>query len=367
MNRMKQLRILIPLALWALISAGCNSGGSSSAVEPGGGGTVPEVVEFNELRLPPLAADGATYAIAVNDERAPRIVGIGINGAGVAKGAVWIVDGDEGALSRTLEALDDGKASAAYGVNLAGIVVGEAENGDSSRAVYWTAGSSTPQPLSMSGMLSEGRSAAFAISGDGLIVGEAEKNKGKFVPVLWTSTDADLLELPTLANTSGAAYFIHDGGWIVGEIGGKAVLWTLDATNVASAPFELPMIEGHERSIALGVESLGRIVGETEVDGAMHAVLWVQNGSGFQVIDLGPASAQAINDSGRIAGYTGGTSPASRAAIWTSPLFAPMDPAAILKNGVFSQAYGMNQASVVVGTKNHEAFVALPGVEGESR
>ncbi len=358
MKQMKYWQALIPMAIWALVAAGC-SGSSSPGATPEGPPTEPEVVELEEVTLPSLVAGGASYAVAVNNESAPRIAGIAISDEGVAKGVVWTVDGSESSTPALLEALDDDKASAAYGINSSGIAVGEAENGDGSVAVFWN-GNGAPTALSANGFLNNGRSAAFAISDDGFIVGEAQVSNGRFVPVLWTSTGADPQELPTTGNGSGAAFFIDDGGWIVGEVNGEAVYWTLDANNDVAGPLALPKLNGHERSVALGVDGAGRIVGENEIDGAVHAVLWVQNGNGFEAIDLGPASAQTINDAGHVAGYTEGIAPASRAAIWTQPQLFPTEPAALLEDNVFSQAYGMNQANFIVGTKNHEAFVAVP-------
>ena len=351
-----RLNILFPIAV-ALIFSGCGGGGSSP---PPGVQPDPQPLEYRErVDLPSLSESRASYAVAVNDQSVSLVAGLAVNSLGVVKGVTWVADGSSSSPAPIVLnglAADVALASAAYGVNLGGVAVGEAEDGTRSRAVYWPADSTNPVPLSMMGMLNDGRSAAFDISNDGWVVGEAEKTAGSFVPVLWKGVDAQ----PTELAASGAAYFIHEGGWIVGEAAGKAVYWTVGADEVVSSAIPLPTLSGHTASVAFGVDSMGRIVGESEGAGGTRAVLWTKNGSGYQVTDLGPSSAQAINDDGLVAGYGGGADPASRAAVWDDPFDHPTRTVQVVGDEDSSQAYGINRAGMVVGTQNHKAFVALP-------
>ncbi len=134
------------------------------------------------------------------------------------------------------------------------------------------------------------------------------------MPVLWNATNADPAEFPLGTASAGAAYHLSDGGWIAGEAGGKAVYWTVNAEGTIAGPIDLPLPTNHVKGVALGTDSEGRFVGESEAaNGTVHGVFWARNQAGdFVVTDLGPASAQAINDGTRIAGYGGADSAARR-------------------------------------------------------
>jgi hypothetical protein len=133
----------------------------------------------------------------------------------------------------------------------------------------------------------------------------------------------------------------------------QAVAWTPTA-GVYGAPLALAAIPGQVSSTAFSVDLLGNIVGEAEMaDGVIHGVVW--SAAGAVANDLGAAtSAQAINSTDRIVGHAD-AGVGNQAAIWNRlnvadrKLLAPV-----------SQAFGVNNTSVVVGVMNNQAFIAKP-------
>jgi hypothetical protein len=375
---MTQLRFLL-LSLFVvltLVITGCGGSSSGPTPAPGmadsDGDGIPDAddafpkdptrfADYKKVALAPLAAGHAAYAVAVNDDAVPLVVGLALTGGNIVKAVTWVaMENPPSPITLNPLGADSGLASAAYGVNSAGITVGEAENGTTSLAVFWPKDAINPTALSMAGMAGT-RSAAFAINTANQIVGEAEKTAGTFVPILWNGIDATPAALPLGSAVTGSVYYINDGGWIAGEVGGKAVYWTVDAEGAVAGPVSLPLLAGHVAGVALGVDGDGRFVGESEAgNGTVHGVIWMKNSSDAYVpTNLGPASAQAINDNNRIAGY-GGAGNASRAAVWDTRLANPVNFTAVLDDNSLSQAYGINQSDVIVGTTEHRAFVALP-------
>jgi hypothetical protein len=120
----------------------------------------------------------------------------------------------------------------------------------------------------------------------------------------------------------------------------------------------LPPLFGHVGGIALGVSAAGEIAGESEsASGETHGVLWrLAAGVPDPPIDLGVATASAVNGSSRVVGTAG--SPA-RASAWDVRNTSLVDP---ILTGAFtaSQAYGLNESNVAVGRADDRGFVALP-------
>jgi uncharacterized membrane protein len=380
---MKSLRILILslVAALALVFSGC--GGSSSSSPAPSAVTDDDILPdepgalFTRVALPALVEGAAGYALAVNDGITPLVAGVAMNGDGVAKGVTWVVDGDSATAPITLQPLggDNSLASAAYGLNLDGVAVGESETADGSVAVFWPAATPQPTLLDLTGITGN-RSAALGINAFGQIVGEAEKVHDTFVPVLWHEAAGTITELPLGSFERGTAYFISDGGWIAGEADGRAILWTVDAEGTPSDPTPLPLLEGHRKGVALAVDNEGRIVGESEDSaGQISAVLWTpaagdgEVAGGFynnQSRGL-HASAQAIADGNRFVGHAGPEG-GVRAVVWDVRTVAANNfdhvvtgaSADFIPVGSFSQACGMNQGGMVVGISSSQGFLAVP-------
>lgn len=359
---MKKFRFLLAGLLTAgvLTLAGCGGGGGGGGGGAGGGEPTVTATTFNMIEL---AGFGGNFSagVAVNDDG--LAVGFSDNGISI-RGAKWTIT-DASPAATVLPPLDGNSYSAAYGVNAAGVSVGESgKNSDTNTvAVYWT--DNTPLALRMdtSGINADGPSAAFSINAAGKIVGEAVNAEGKTVAVYWESVTAAPL---ILANLTGgdfsSAYFIGTDGRIVGEAEGsdskaKAVVW-IPKLLVAGYdnPIALDPVENQSSSVALGVDNLGRIVGEAELaSGVIQGVIWNANGSVDKSLGAN-TSAQAINDSSRIVGYSEALSGSDISSIWSVANILDKKSLAV----AFSQAYGINAGNQVVGVSGTQAFAALP-------
>lgn len=198
--------------------------------------------------------------------------------------------------------------SQAFGINTAGVIVGNASlnspEGVLRHAVRWN-----DDQITDLGTLGGPGSNAASINDPGTIVGYSmvADRTGTF-PTLWES---DLpRELPTPDGRNGGAVGINDDGTVIGVL--------VDAdTNyypirwINGEPDYLPLISNKGEGAANGINASGQIVGWTKRvksdAGIQVAVLW----NGDEVIDLNkriPAgsdfhltSAMAINDAGQIA------------------------------------------------------------------
>jgi probable HAF family extracellular repeat protein len=194
------------------------------------------------------------------------------------------------------------------------------------------------------------------------IVGEATDG-GNTVAVVWNGTGAAPVALGTLGGATSSAYAIAGSGLVVGEsLDGdgkvRGALWRLDAAGAPTAVFPLAPLPGHVASVALGVNAAGEIVGESEsAGGETHGVRWTfTSGAPGAPVDLGIASAAAVNASSRIAG--------SRATPGEAAAWDGRNPslADAFLTGTFtaSGAYGLNDGNVVVGIADGRGFVAVP-------
>jgi adhesin/invasin len=309
-----------------------------------------QFIAYNTVFLPNL---GGGFATATAVSGANLVVGISEDATGLVKGAAWTVSGTLTTPAAALQPLAGNGYSAAYAVDANGTVVGESEKAAQYVPVVW-AGVATPSELALGSL--EAPAAAYGISG-GRIVGEARSGAAE-VAVLWPSATAAPVELASLGGTRSSAYAVA-GSYVVGEstlAGGanRGAVWTLDASGNPGAPAVLAPLAGDVSSIALSVDPSGRIVGESEsASGAVSAVSW--NAATPAVAELlGAGSAQAVSGA-RVAGYAGlPTGPLVwdvRSALFEGVLTSPFQ---------FSQAYGVNAASVVVGVLDGGAFAAVP-------
>lgn len=372
---MKEIRIgiLAIVAAVALTVAGCGGGGGG--VGAGGGTTNPTEVRFeNAKTLEPLAGGDMSSAVGINN--AGVIVGLSGNAAQQIRGARWSIDlaTDNVTAAVELAPLVGNAYSSAYAVNDNGVIVGE--SGDAADAgivaVHWPSGATASVKLTP---LAAGNSAAFGVNSRGQIVGEATNAGGNTVPVYWPGTGANPVALPLLAGgTSGSAYFVSDDNTIVGESGTtggaiRAVRWEIDpGTGAVGSPTELEPLAGHVKSVAMGVNKDGVIVGESEsAAGEIHTVIWKEGSllgipTGFDVTDLGAAgvssSAAAINDDNWIVGWSNDNNATARNALWNA---AGTPPTTV--NADFAgtgRAMSINRNRYIVGVKADKGFVSAP-------
>jgi probable HAF family extracellular repeat protein len=244
-------------------------------------------------------------------------VAFGIDDAGIAVGQAEIADYHLHAVSwagtcpTDLGTLPGGTDSQALAVNALGQVVGQATTGpglvllgSGAHAVRWDGG----RPTDLGTLPNGTASWATGINAAGQVVGEAALAGGGARAVRWVrGRIADLGTLPG-AQVSGAEA-INDAGQVVGgggtAAGGTsyhALLWDRGAI------IDLGTLGG-QASLALAINDAGVVVGEADVaDGTQHAFVW-QQGRMADLNDLIPPggdlvleSARAINASGEIAG-----------------------------------------------------------------
>jgi uncharacterized membrane protein len=287
------------------------------------------------------------------------VIGVSDDGAGM-KAAKWTLPST---VATQLEPITGGDYSGAYGLNNAGVVVGEAKSGPGVApivAVSWAATATTPTPLSIVGL--EGvNSAAYDINNNGAIVGEGEDALGNLVAVIWPNSGVGPIALPHLdpTNLGSSAYFISDGDVIVGESRDaagnlQAVAW-IPSNAGYGTPLQLTAMTGQVSSIALGVDLAGNIVGEAELADGIHGVVWSLTGA--VVADLGVnTSAQAISHgsgSDRIVGYVNALNGADQATVWNR-----LDLTDKQEFDPFSQAYSVNDSFTIVGVMDNKAVAA---------
>lgn len=377
---MKQPRLLLTglLATGILTLAGC--GGSGGGGNNDGGGVVvdPTPVTNTVFNLVNLTGLGGSFSAGIAINNGGVAVGFSDDGTST-KGAKWTVT-DAAPVASPLAPLGGNTYSAAYGLNAAGVAVGESGATVSTIdpitnaivttidgntvAVVWPAAAA--QLLPATGLFAGGASAAYAISDDGKVVGEAVNDAaGNTAAIFWPSTVTAPVILGNLpGGTFASAFFIGADGRIVGEARNsagqvQAVVWTPGAGGVfapGQAPTPLAGLAGQLASVAFGVEANGRIVGEAELPGGVvHGVIW--NADGSVAADFGAnTSLQAISSADRLVGYATPDATGARAAIWNGASL--VDTKNIAPAG--SQAFGVNASSQIIGTNGLQAFVAIP-------
>lgn len=376
------LVVTMSLALAGCGGGGGGGGGATSSDLDGDG--IPnaqdafpnDATQFASFTVTQLTVpNNSLFSSAVDINTGRQVVGFSDTGSGQqeVRAQLWNVAAN-GTPSAPVELspIAGNSYSAAYGINNAGVVVGESSKGADTVAVFWPAGSATPTELQL--LTASGPSAAYRINTAGRIVGEARNAGGNMVPVMWTNTAAAPVQLPLLSGgTRGAAYFISaDGTKIVGESENssgnmRAVVWEVNTNGTVDNPDDLGVLTGHDSSTAFGINAAGQIVGESEsATGEVHAVLWTPGILfGYNIKDLSAAgakgSAAAISDAGLIAGWIDTTG--SLASLWhalnaanaTSPLSNPLSASSNT-----SQTLAVNSAGYVVGVSLDRAIVAVP-------
>jgi len=361
----------------ALFLAGCGGGGGGGANNAAGpdidGDGIPNTADAFPSDATRFAAQttvllagvtGGTFSAAMAINNSNQVIGLAENSAAEVKGARWTVNAAAGTASApvTLEPLTGNTYSAAYGINDAGVTVGESKNGGETVAAFWPAGGTSAAALSLTGFAAP--AAAYEINNAGQVVGEATVGAVNRA-VIWNSTTAAPVALGTLTGgTYSAAYAINESGLVVGEADNsagqnRAVAWLVSPQGAVTAgPVDLGTLDGHVTSFALGVDASGRVVGESETAaGEPRATLWTINPQTLAVTartDLGSGGAHAINGADRVAGHLGTPTLAS---VWdTRNLNLPNN---IQTGAAFSQAFGLNDDNLIVGLSGTQGFVTM--------
>jgi probable HAF family extracellular repeat protein len=378
------------VSLFAVISltlAGCGGGGGGGGGNPDRDGDgIPNVddafpddparfASFNTVNLPGLQGVNFSSAMAINDPG--LIVGTSNDITGDVHAVFWTDSTAVSPIRFEFPAHPGAEFGAAYGVNNAGDTVGETNNAAGGRdAIFWLGTGGTPQaasPAVMPPIAGAQFTAAYAINNSKRAVGESQSGSITMA-VAWLVSAAGEVGQPTLLGvpegaTASSAYFIDDNNRIVGEYTTASgmvhgILWSMNPDGTF-AMLDLPPIGGEatSESVAYGINDAGQIVGEsTTAAGVVSAVTWTSVAP-VVAAPLGTpaqANALAINDSGRLAGWTmaAGANANAGATVWDLRNLALadvfLDPAA-----AFSQGFGINNSGSIVGMSNNLAFAAV--------
>jgi uncharacterized membrane protein len=363
--------------LSALLLAGCGGGGDSSspsgspspgspqtgALDSGGAGLSLEQVSDGQG-----GTVSANFSAAVDINDALKVIGYAeiVPGSPFAA-ALWTVDasGSTSVAPAALASLTSGGFAAAFALDGASSPVGQANNGGRLVAVLWKNGVGLPAVLPQ--LAGTGNSAAYAVSADGsLIVGEAADATGAPRAVIWSrNTNGNFTAapavLPVTAFASGGDLSRFSSASGVARAGAREILVAgeaVDGTGTLHAVLwrsvnggtSFSAIDLGEDHAAYAVNSARQVAGENDL--SLAPVSWSVSDQGVATAPVALAaagSAQAINNNGRIAGWSG-VSP--RASVW-------LGTAATTLFSTESQAYGLNNEvqPLVVGRVGNQGFV----------
>ncbi len=176
------------------------------------------------------------------------------------------------------------------------------------------------------------------------------------VAARWDSATGAYTSLGTLGGPQSSAADISDAGVIVG--------WAQTAAAQTHAVRWAPGIDdlgtlGGTTSRAAAVNDSGLVVGDsTTAGGATHAFVWdpaTDTMSDLGTLGGADSHATDVNESGQIVGYSTTAEGATRAVRWASPSSPPTDLGIVVTGGP-SRALGINDAGVVVGDVEVDAF-----------
>jgi len=229
--------------------------------------------------------------------------------------------------------------SFALGINDSGQIVGRIE----SSAVVWHA----TQSVILNG-LGGTPTAAVAINKNGQIVGNGNAPSGQTHALLWDS--GDIIDLGVNNTPVSNASGINSAGKIVGWSWGSGGPWSR-----ATLWDGISMIQfGELKTQATGINDAGTVVGYSYGDGnnSLRPMAW-QAGTEMLPVTLGGNSgiARAINNSGRIVGYSSTVNGQPRATLWdidqAYDLNDYIDPSS---GWILTDATAINDHGWIVGT-----------------
>lgn len=246
----------------------------------------------------------------------------------------------------------------AYGVNDSSTVVGAS----GSRGFIWTEATGMVDIGVPGGDSPTAQVVCYAINSNGNVVGSAREANGKQVGFFWSPTDGftTLGNFSSGADNGNVAYAINDldqvtGNVLVGQgLLYHAFLWSPDLPH----PRDLGVVAGAQYSVGLGINNLSRIAGGSlsTSDFIWEPMGWSKR-LGMYLLGMVPdtiyAQALAINDAGQIVGldYTS----TSGLAFYTAPGAGLKFLNGLGGNTVSAQA--INQSGVIAGYAEDSASV----------
>jgi probable HAF family extracellular repeat protein len=280
-----------------------------------------------------------------------------------------------------------GQNSAAFGVNVRGQAVGEAETSDPNGEDFCgfsalglpTSGTACLPFLWQNGVMHKlptlggANGVANMINIQGEVVGWAEKNLrdpdpacpvSQFKPVIWEN--GVIHELPTWAgDPDGVAASINDKGQVVGSSGtcapfdpgsglylaeNHALLWQNDeVTDLGN----LGGTEGFAGNHACAINNQGQVVGHANSNITTRAFLWNKE-TGMQSLDPVPGDfaslAIGINDRGEAVGLSLDANFNLRAVLWENGVPLDLNHLIPANSGLYLQlADSINASGEIVG------------------
>lgn len=205
------------------------------------------------------------------------------------------------------------------------------------------------------------------ISNGGHVSGHARASFGNDLPVRWSDGPADGFILfgfpgsPIFGRTHG----VNDSGKAVGSsahyfANRHGFVWELGTmTDIGVLPGSAPT----DRSVALGINSLGEVACYSGFPGSSNPCLWQ---SGQAMIDLGimpgyssaqPSESNCINNLAHVVGWSTGQGQA-RATLWSNGQIIDLGYLPTSNpNTTASYALGINDRDEIVGISNGKAFL----------
>lgn len=310
---------------------------------------------------------------------APAVAAVTSNGQifGIAPGSATITATSGGVagtfqlvvsnrVSFSAQPIGDG-AGMATAINHFGVAVGSiAVQSGGAHAFRWDAGSGATDLGILPG---DTGSIATAINDSGVIVGQSIARDGSTRAFVWTRARG-------MSSIQGmdAAYSVNENGLVVGDSESHAVIW-----DSKSGVTTLPPLAGEGRSIGLGVNDAGEVVGTSTRASTLHCkisyvlgqhlvctglasnsipTIWTRVPGTAQFLPAsapgnGGGVATAINDSGTIIGYNG-------TAFVLAPNAVGGSSVRYLPRGL--QALALDNAGDVVGTATIAALPTIPAI-----
>jgi probable HAF family extracellular repeat protein len=280
-----------------------------------------------------IAGGADMLATAINNQSPPTIVGAGYVGTyGHYRAALW-QDGTPQSMvdMNTIPAIS-GPGSGweltwASGVNDGRQIVGSGTHNGASRAFRWTVGSAYP-PDELHALAGGSTSEADAINNADVVVGAASTAAGATHAVVWQGS-LDPIDLNT--------WLPANSGWVLSE--GSAV----NASQVAGTG----VLNGQNRAF---------LYTDTDGDGLFSTGPGVVTDLG-SFMSGGRSSAAGLNSAGKVVGtseaaHHGVNSEGYQALLWTPKKpngTSGTESSLGTLGGRFSEAYGINDSSQVVG------------------
>lgn len=316
-------------------------------------------------RLNAIVAAVATLAAAACQDAAAPLPAPAAGGELHASAGMyeWVVSNVE---TIDLGTLPGGSYSAAFAINDAGVIVGEATSMFGYTVpVRWTA----PGVITGVGTIGGLGGSAHGINKSGYITGEARSATGKYHAFEW-SPISGMIDLYDYGNDPYGVHepsigrAINDYGTVAGDINTVATYWIAPLTTPHFVDFGY-----HNLGRAYDVNNFGVIVGKD----ATYSQAFIQRNGAVEylprlVLDqYSEDAAHAVSDSGVVVGFS-----RTHAARWTDA--TGVQDLGLLPGGSWSNAWDVNNAGVIVGSGDavlrgdatERAFVWRPGMTAKA-